>query len=165
MPRLWNLLRGMRLLFWWQAWFISCFATLIASLCIRMSAFVLFLFAFGETRRVPGTFLAVYGQLIFSYYTFFLAVFFRLKSMLLHSCVFCLTSVIKQRLCCWILCVILLAFYCICIVTFCFPWRMHFALVFAVCLTPWTFADVLFLWLWFPLVASASGPAGDTLLT
>ena len=121
MLRSWNLLRGMRLLFWWQVRFISCFATLIASLCIWMSAFVLFLFAFGEVRRVPGTFLAVYGQLIFSYYTFFLAVFFRLDFMVLHICAFCLTSAIKQCLCCWILCVLLLAFYCICIVTSFFP--------------------------------------------
>ena len=44
-----------------------------------MSAFVFSFFAFGEVRRVPGTFLAVCGQLIFSYYTFFLAVFFRLR--------------------------------------------------------------------------------------
>ena len=82
-----------------------------------MSAFVFF-FAFGEVRRVPGTFLAVYGQLIFSYYTFILAVFFRPKVMVLHICAFCFSSAIKQRLCCWILRVVLLAFYCMCIVIF-----------------------------------------------
>ena len=59
----------------------------------------------------------------------FLAVFFRLDFMVLHICVFRLTSAIKQCLCCWILCVLLLAFYCICIVT-CFSPRHLFCIGF-----------------------------------
>ena len=47
----------------------------------------------------------------------FLAVFFRLEFMVLHICAYCLTCAIKQCFCCLILCVLLLVYYCICIVT------------------------------------------------
>ena len=129
-----------------------------------MSAFVLFFFAFGEVRRVPGTFLAVYGQLIFSYYTFCWQCFSTGFHGFTYLCV--LPYICNQTVFVLLdtLCVIagfLLYLHCYIF----FPRGIYFASVFAVCLAPWTFADVLFLLSWFPPVVSASGTPGDTLVT
>ena len=116
--------------------------------------------AFVEVRGDPGRFFVVSGQLIFSYYTLFLVVFFRLEFIVLHIFRYYLTYTVN-------LFFFLRDSYCdnagmllyLCRYTF-FVRDVCFASVFAVSLALLKRAVVVFQCSWFPPVESALGISG-----